>query len=225
MTLSTLVRTIVGFVAAIALASTLAPALASADTSYYYGNCGYPYSFQYNQYPTNWNNTYPANCGRGNLLVYVQVNAPANSYYSHPVSDFSVSVNGGNAWPATVQGATNGQPVSVLGSYSVTAAPFNGFSATYSTGCTGTLSQGQQAVCIVTENPVYPSGYSPYPYFYQQFPNNNGPVVISTQYVPKLPNTGFEPQNVVALIVLSILLAMASLTLPYVRKAFAAILG
>ena len=57
------------------------------------------------------------------------------------------------------------------GSYSVTALQLNGYSATYSSGCTGTLAQGESALCVVTESNnssyynQYPSVY-PYNYYY-----------------------------------------------------------
>jgi len=227
-------RVIVGLVAVSALALGVAPALASAQTApYYYGNCAtypysttYPYTYPYNTY--GYNNGY---CPQGNLFVYVQVAAPANSFYSRQPSDFSISVSGGNAYPATFPGSTNGQLISVVGSYSVTAAPFQNYTASYSNGCTGNLSQGQQGTCVITETPTNaPYNIYNYPYNiqypYLTAPGYNMPnVYVTPTYVPRLPNTGFEPQDGLALAALAVLMAMAAFSLPYVRKALAIILG
>lgn len=233
-------HSVLGFIAALALAGALVPAFALAQTTpynyYNYGNCNSQYSITY---PYN-NGYYPNGyCPQGTLFVYVQVNAPANSFYSRPPSDFTIIVSGGNAYPATVPGSTNGQLISVLGSYSVTAASFQGFTPSYSSGCTGTVSQGQQASCVITETPIYPYNYQPnYPYqqnyqYPNQYPYYNKPylapytaptVYVTPTYVPRLPNTGFEPQTAAAA-VLVVLIAMAFLSLPYVRKALASILG
>lgn len=230
-------RTLLGLLAASALVVSFVPAFVSAQTAPYYGNCNapysstYPYNYPYNNYP---NNYCPPH---GTLFVYVQVNAPTGSYYSRQPGDFTATISGGNAYPATIQGSPNGQLVSVLGSYSVTALSFQGFTPTYSSGCTGTVSQGQQASCVITETPIYPYNYSPnqypnqyfnqYPYLNQSYTNPyTAPAVyVTPTYVPRLPNTGFEPQNALATAALIILIAMASFSLPYVRKTLAVILG
>jgi hypothetical protein len=227
-----------GFVAALALAGAFVPAFASAQTAPYYGNCNTSYStypYNYNQYPYN---NYPyGNCPQqGMLFVYLQVSTPANSYYGRPASDFSISVSGGNAYPTTFPGSLNGQIVSVLGSYSVTAASFQGFTPSYSSGCTGTVSQGQQASCVITETPIYPYNYQypqQYPYtqpYVTPYVAPTPTVYIAPVYSPKLPNTGFEPLSstqggaAIAFAVVAFI-AIAFLSLPYVRKAFAATLG
>lgn len=234
-------RSILGFVAALAFAGAFVPAFAFAQTTpynYNYGNCNSQYS---NTYP--YNTTYPYNngyCPQGTLFVYVQVNAPANSFYSRPPSDFTIIVSGGNAYPATVPGSTNGKLISVLGSYSVTAASFQGFTPSYSSGCTGSVSQGQQVSCVITETPIYPYNYQPnYPYPQNyQYPNQNSyynqpyvtpytapTVYVTPTYVPRLPNTGFDPQSGLVTVALIVLIVMASFSLSYVRKALAVIIG
>lgn len=234
-------RSMLGFATALAIAGAFVPAFASAQTPVYYnynGNCNTAYSYSniYDPYI----NAYPYGsaqngyCGKGTLFVYLQVNAPANSYYARRPNDFTVSVSGGNAYPATLQGSPNGQLVSVLGSYSVTAASFQGYTPSYSSGCSGSVSQSQQATCVITENPIYPYNYQPngYQYPYTPYPQNPylmQPAVaptVSISYVPKLPNTGFEPQDGAAVAFAAVtLIAMAFLSLPYVRKAITAILG
>jgi len=223
-------NTVFGLLAASALLISAAPSLASAQSYPYVTNCGYGYNYQYQGiYPYN----QYQNCNGGTLLVFVQVNAPVNSLWSVPASSFSISVSGNNVYPSTVQGANTAQPVSVSGSYAVNAASYQGFTATYSSGCTGSLVLGQTATCVVTETPVnmpnynnqYPYGYNnTYPYNYQ-YPYNNQPTVyVTPTYVPRLPNTGFEPQNGAALAFAAVaLIAAAFLALPYVRKALAII--
>lgn len=236
-------RTVVGIAAALAIAGAFAPALASAQTYYYgtYGNTGTLSTncamLYYNgAYPANYNNGYYPNTScppQGSLLIYLHVNAPQGSYYGNrQSSDFTVSIYGGNPHPATIQGSESGRLVSVLGSYSVNAASFQGFTPSYSTGCSGTLSQGQQNTCVITENPVYPANYYPNAPYYNQYPYQapyvqQAPAVyVTPTYIPTLPNTGFEPLSGASLaFALVALLAAAFVSLPYVRKALAVILG
>jgi hypothetical protein len=119
-----------------------------------------------------WNNGNNTVCGPGDLLVYVQVtNNYNNGYnnYNEAPSNFTVAVSGLNANPPTFSGSLSGTQVTVSGSYSVTALQQDGYNATYSSGCTGTLTQGESALCVVTENNTY-SYYNqyptPYPYNY-----------------------------------------------------------
>ena len=238
--MKTFSRSILGLAAVLALAGAFAPAFTSAQTTpYYYGNCNNTYQYTNNTYPYNYNYQY-GNCPPSNLFVYVQVNAPANSYYSRKPSDFTVTISGATAYPQTFPGSSNGQMVSVVGTYSVTAASFEGFTASYSSGCAGTLVQNQQTSCVITENPIYPYNYQ-YPQQYtQQYPYYTTPVAtpyvapavnaptvyVTPAYIPRMPNTGFEPQTGAAIAFAAVaLIAMAFLFFPYVRKALAVVLG
>ena len=97
-----------------------------------------------------------------------------NSYnnYNQGSSNFTVAVSGLNANPSTFPGSLSGTQVTVAGSYSVTALQLQGYSATYSSGCTGTLQQGQSALCVVTESNTssYYNQY-PTPYLYNYYYN------------------------------------------------------
>jgi hypothetical protein len=152
--------------------AALVPAFAFAQ-SY---NCGTTNSNNWSF----WNNGNNTACTSGDLLVYVQVtsnNSYNNNYnnnynngynnYNQAPSNFTVAVSGLNANPSTFPGSLSGTQVTVAGSYSVTALQLQGYSASYSSGCTGTLSQGQSALCVVTESNSY-SSYNQYstPYLY-----------------------------------------------------------
>ena len=52
--------------------------------------------------------------------------------------------------------------------------------------------------------------------------NDKHDITLSSTYVPNLPNTGFEPTNGFELaFALVVLIAVAIILYPYVRKAFA----
>lgn len=156
-------RSIIASIAALIFAAALVPAFAFAQT---YGS--------YNCNPTQnnswsfWNNNNNTVCTPGHLLVYVQVTNNANNSYNRVPSDFTVAVSGINASPSSFPGSITGTQVTVGGSYSVVALQPQGYNATYSTGCTGTLNQGENALCVITESNSY--GYNqyvtPYPYNY-----------------------------------------------------------
>ena len=104
----------------------------------------------------------------GTLLVYVQVNNKTEQGLVRIPADFTVAVNAQNPSPASFTGSLNGVNVSVFGDYAVSVLGFPGFTPTYSMGCTGNLSNGGKALCIVTEN-ANGDDYTvvrPYPYPY-----------------------------------------------------------
>ena len=147
-------RSIIASVAALVFASALVPALAFAQVY----TCG-------NAPTNNWywgaNNT---TCAPGNLLVYVQVTNNYNNGYNVAPSAFTVAVSGLNASPATFPGSLSGTQVSVVGGYSVTALQLAGYTPSYSTGCNGTLTNGTQALCVITESNTTPYNNYPTPY-------------------------------------------------------------
>ncbi len=216
------------------LGAALVPALASAqvyspyNTAYPYStNCGYTNNYYYGgQYGNQ-------NCAQGTLTVYTQFN---NSYGVTQPSGVTLYVAGAASGQQYVTGSQNGSAVWVSGPYSVSLYNQTAYTASYSSGCSGTLMNNQSAVCYVTLTPVYnnSNGYYPqYPY-YQPYiipttitpVQTIAPVTVVSKYVPSLPNTGFEPISSASVaLALVALLAAAFLALPYVRKALASILG
>lgn len=304
----TLFRSLIIAAFAIAFAAAFVPVAASAQQY----NCTTPnnnWSFWGN------NNT---TCTPGRLLVYVQVNNNINNGYNRVSSDFTVAVSGINATPSTFPGSLSGTQVTVGGSYSVVALQLPGYSATYSAGCSGTLTQGEQSLCVITESntTVYNQYPTPYPYGYYNQPltcspqnqtvnlgqtttfvanggdysqynwqtpqrsylnvgptlnitlpqtgtqnvsvtngtsvatctvtvvasgapapvvinpitggytGSYGGVYVTPTYVPRFPNTGFEPMgSAAAASAVAVILALALAASPYVKKAFAAVLS
>lgn len=139
---------------ALALVVGLVPAFALAQQT-----CG-----------TTWQNWGNVTCAPGNLLVYVQVNNNNNGYNRAP-SDFTVTVSAPTVSPSTFTGSLQGTSVLVGGNYSVNVLQQQGYTASYSTGCSGYLSQNASATCIVTESNTAP--YNTYPYTY--YPNQYYP--------------------------------------------------
>ncbi len=157
-------RSVVASAAALVLAAVLVPAFALAQ-SYNSYNCNNSTSWYYGA------NT--AVCAPGDLLVYVQVNNNVNNGYTGVPSNFTVTVSGLNASPSSFPGSLGGTPVSVAGTYSVVAMQLQGYSASYSTGCNGTITNGEQATCVITESNSYNSYNqypTPYPYPYTSIP-------------------------------------------------------
>ena len=99
----------------------------------------------------------PAN-GTGGVLVYVQVTGPAPLLAP---GNFTVAVSGQNPNPTTFQGSINGNPVLLNpGSYSIAVSNPQGYTASYSYGCSGNLGAGQYQLCVVTMSApnAYPYG-------------------------------------------------------------------
>ncbi|MGC9602689.1 MAG: hypothetical protein ABSE76_03045 [Minisyncoccia bacterium] len=166
-------RSLLAFLGALVIAAAFVPVFAFAQ-SYNCANGVNSNNWSY------WNNGNNAVCGSGDLLVYVQVTNNFNNYYNYnsnynnynqTPSNFTVAVSGLNANPSTFPGSLSGTQVTVAGSYSVTALQLDGYNATYSNGCTGTLAQGESALCVITESNTssyynqYPTPY-PYNYYY-----------------------------------------------------------
>lgn len=182
-------------------------------------NTGFGYGFTY----------YP--CTPGLVRVYLQVNTFGYGVASQP-SDFTVVVSPRNAAPMSFQGSAQGTVVHVAGSYTIAASQVGGYSSNYSLGCNGTVSNGEEVTCIITQNANAPYGATSYPYYlggtsyaYGQNLNDVPPTVTLAQAsVPTLPNTGFGPlSNFIIALCMVVLAGFGLLVLPYVRKIIAAI--
>ncbi len=107
-------------------------------------------------------------CNPGVLHVYMLVNNNPTYSYTRQPSDFTVSVQAQNPSISSFPGSQSGVSVTLAGSYSVQVAQIQGFNPTYSIGCTGTVTQGQEATCVITESAstAYYNAPQPYPYSY-----------------------------------------------------------
>src|SRR5215831_12856809 len=66
-------------------------------------------------------------------------------------SDFTINVSGNNPSPATFPGSSSGTTVTLKpGTYSVSASGLSGYTTTYSSGCTGSINEGKNINCTVT---------------------------------------------------------------------------
>jgi hypothetical protein len=163
-------RTTLASLATLAVAISFVPVFVFAQSYNYAANCG---TNGNNWFPY-WNNT-TANCAPGNLLVYVQVSSGAGYNNGISPSNFTVSISGQNPSPSSFLGSLSGTPVLVSGGYAVNVSQLSGYSATYSQGCSGTLTGSSSATCIVTESST--GGYNTYPNTYypnQYYPYSNG---------------------------------------------------
>ena len=142
------------FVVIAALAvSVIAPKFVSAD----WQNCN------------GWS-TSSANCAPGNLHVYVQaLSGNQTGQVRHP-SDFAVVVNGQTVSSNSFPGSQSGTTVSVGGAYNVTVQAMQDYTPTYSVGCNGSVMNGQEATCIITENQTSSYYGAPQPYQYPYVP-------------------------------------------------------
>ncbi len=145
--------------AAVAALLAVAPLMASAQVAS--AQCGYPYNTFYNN----------PNCGMGSLQVYVQVLNPVGNVVYGP-ANFTVTVSGNNPSPASFAGSVNGTLVSLgAGPYAVVLAN-NQYNTTpsYSQGCTGTVTNGSTATCVVTVSNTSPYNQYPTPYSGPYYP-------------------------------------------------------
>jgi len=70
---------------------------------------------------------------------------------------FTLNVTGASPVPASVTGSEDGAEVAInAGGYSVLETPVDGYVASYSDNCSGTISAGQVRTCTVTNNDVAP---------------------------------------------------------------------
>jgi len=73
--------------------------------------------------------------------------------------DFSLTVTDIGTSPMIVTGSSSGVPVTVIpGTYNVTESTASGYTASYSTDCTGTIAAGESKTCTVTNDddaPIY----------------------------------------------------------------------
>ncbi|HEY5383321.1 MAG TPA: hypothetical protein VIJ88_02075 [Candidatus Paceibacterota bacterium] len=160
-------RSLIASATALVFALALVPAFAFAQSYNCTGNTNSGWSFWNN------NNNNTTVCTPGHLLVYVQVNNNINNGYNRAPSDFTVAVSGLNASPSSFPGSLSGTEVSVSGTYSVVALQLQGYSASYSAGCNGTINNSQSGLCVVTESnssSYYNQYPTPYPYPYTNIP-------------------------------------------------------
>ncbi len=164
-------------------------------------------------------------CTPGVVRVYVQVNTFGYGMASSP-SAFTVTVSPQTAAPITFAGSAQGTAVAVAGSYTVSASAVAGYNDSYSLGCNGTVSNGEEATCIITENAY--GAYGAYNYNYPYYTSaytyaNQGlsdtPPTVTIAQVSALPNTGFAPLSASMLaLVTAVLSGLGLAILPYVRK-------
>jgi hypothetical protein len=202
------------------LCGALLPIAVFADYSAYGYNCN-GYSTNNNYGTPYWNQNCTNN--QGTLTVYVQIQNQSTTYQYRAPSDFTIFVSGANPSQQYFQGSQNGTTVHLVGSYNVTVQNPIGYSPSYSVGCNNSVAVGQTQTCVISligTNIQYP--YYNQPYQYQQ--QYQQPVTYLANYVPALPNTGFEPMSAATVaFAVVLLIAVGILTYPYVRKAFAVI--
>ncbi len=72
---------------------------------------------------------------------------------SGQAGDFTLNVTGGSPSPASFSGSEGGTTVTLnAGSYSVAESALSGYAASYSTDCSGTITNGETKTCTVTNN-------------------------------------------------------------------------
>src|SRR5437867_9962019 len=57
-----------------------------------------------------------------------------------------ITTTGGNTW----SGATTTKTITTIGSYTVTENPVTGYTASYSSDCSGSISSGSNKTCTIT---------------------------------------------------------------------------
>jgi hypothetical protein len=105
--------------------------------------------------------------------------------------DFTLSVTGGNPDPSSFAGSESGVDVTIDAgtSYSVseTGGPVSSYGVSYSAGCSGTMAEGGEATCTVTndDNPSTTGGLT----VIKVLPNDNGGTAVAGDWTYKVGET------------------------------------
>lgn len=120
-------------------------------------------------------------CTPGVLHVFMLVNNNSTYAYTRQPADFTVNIQAQNPSLASFPASQSGTHVTLSGSYTVQVQPMQGFTPTYSVGCSGTVVNGQEATCVITESAssVYTSAPVPYQY---QYPYGDMPLTCLPAY-------------------------------------------
>ena len=123
-------------------------------------------------------------CGtNGALRINMVVNPPINYGPRLSASNFAVYVHSSNGGaPITFQASEGGNTINLVGAYTVDTPSMLGYAPSYSPGCSGIISDYQQAMCSITMSPIV--GYSAQqntqlPYQYQYAPVLRGPLTCT----------------------------------------------
>lgn len=120
----------------------------------------------------------------GTLLVIKNVINDEDGEYAGTAteSDFTMSVSGGHPAPSSFAGSEEGTTVTIDAgaSYSVSEDGPAGYGATYSTDCFGTMPEGGEKTCTVTnnDNPATTGGLT----IVKILPNDNGGTATANQW-------------------------------------------
>jgi prealbumin domain-containing protein len=107
----------------------------------------------------------------GTLKIGVKVSGGDKS-----PSDFSITVSGNNPNPSSFAGSSSGTSVTLqAGKYSVSSSNIDGYTTTYSSGCSGSISEGKDTnSCTITNKYTSPPGSTTFLNVITQVDNTNG---------------------------------------------------
>jgi len=109
------------------------------------------------------------------LLGTLQVSTKVSGGNKNP-SDFTITVSGNSPKPASFAGSSSGTTVTLKpGTYNVSASSVSGYTTTYSSGCSGSISGGKNInLCTVTNQYTSPPGSTTFLNVVTKVDNTNG---------------------------------------------------
>ncbi len=109
------------------------------------------------------------------LLGTLQVSTKVSGGNKNP-SDFTLTVSGNSPKPASFAGSSSGITVTLKpGTYNVSASSVSGYTTTYSSGCSGSISGGKNInLCTVTNQYTSPPGSTTFLNVVTKVDNTNG---------------------------------------------------
>lgn len=103
--------------------------------------------------------------------------------------NFNFNVSGTNATPSTFAGSASGQTVTLdAGNYDVQENSASGYSANYSTDCTGSIKNGETKTCTVTNSDIQPKLI-----VIKKVVNTNGGTLKSSDFTMSVTGTSVSP--------------------------------
>ncbi|MFI5422938.1 MAG: hypothetical protein ACHQWH_03225, partial [Nitrososphaerales archaeon] len=109
------------------------------------------------------------------LLGTLQVSTKVSGGNKNP-SDFTITISGNSPKPASFAGSSSGTTVTLKpGTYNVSASSVSGYTTTYSSGCSGSISGGKNInLCTVTNQYTSPPGSTTFLNVVTKVDNTNG---------------------------------------------------
>ena len=111
-------------------------------------------------------------------------------------SDFTITVSGNNPKPDSFPGSSSGTSVTLLaGRYSVSSSTIDGYTTSYSSGCSGTASGGQVKCTVTNRYTGPPPGATTFLSVITNVDNTNGGTKKPSDFTVSVTGNGPKPSS------------------------------